>query len=180
MDVIALHQSSLAMTVAPCGTSLTQQQLKLLGRYTQRIVFAFDNDHAGFEATLRALKTSYQQDIFPKVFPYPHDYKDIDEYLAASQTELSVETVSSQLIDGYLRAMDQLSQQLDLSNPVERKKFLNQCFDLLASLEDRSVISLYLQQLADHLSTPHQQLKKQFESYIRSSRLSHQQAKRPS
>lgn len=83
MDVIALHQYGLPIAVATCGTALTQQHVKLLQRHTEKIVFLFDNDAAGIEATIRALKIAFQADLFPLVFPLPQQYKDIDEYLTA-------------------------------------------------------------------------------------------------
>jgi len=53
MDVIALHQYGLPIGIATCGTALTTQHTKLIQRHTEHLIFAFDNDDAGFEATIR-------------------------------------------------------------------------------------------------------------------------------
>jgi DNA primase len=56
IDVIALWQAGFKETVAPLGTALTVDQLRLLARYTHNIFACFDGDAAGRKASLRALE----------------------------------------------------------------------------------------------------------------------------
>jgi DNA primase len=56
LDVIALHQAGFGNTVSPMGTALTEDQLRMLKRFTRRIVLALDADAAGEKATLRGLE----------------------------------------------------------------------------------------------------------------------------
>jgi DNA primase len=56
LDVIALHQAGFTNTVSPMGTALTEHQLRLLKRITQRFILALDPDAAGDKATLRGLQ----------------------------------------------------------------------------------------------------------------------------
>jgi DNA primase len=60
LDVIALHQAGFTNTVSPMGTALTEHQLRLLKRLTQRIILALDPDAAGDKATLRGLQIARQ------------------------------------------------------------------------------------------------------------------------
>ena len=60
LDVIALHQGGFANAVSPMGTALTEDQIRLLKRYTRRIVLALDPDAAGVKATLRGLEITRQ------------------------------------------------------------------------------------------------------------------------
>jgi len=55
LDVIALHQAGYENVVSPMGTALTEDQLRLLKRFTRRIVLALDPDTAGQKAVLRGL-----------------------------------------------------------------------------------------------------------------------------
>ncbi|MCE2516928.1 MAG: DNA primase [Alphaproteobacteria bacterium] len=55
MDVIAVHQSGLAAAVAPLGTALTEEQIKLLWRMDDQPILCFDGDAAGKAAALKAL-----------------------------------------------------------------------------------------------------------------------------
>ena len=66
-DVIALQQANRENAVATCGTSLTQQHISTLKRYSDTIYFLFDNDGAGTSATLRGLAIAYAQGVYPKV-----------------------------------------------------------------------------------------------------------------
>jgi len=59
-DVIALHQAGFENVVAPMGTALTEEQLRLLKRYTRRVVLALDPDAAGQAAILRGLEAARQ------------------------------------------------------------------------------------------------------------------------
>ena len=60
LDVIALHQGGFTNTVSPMGTALTEDQLRLLKKFTRRIVLALDADAAGEKATLRGLEVARQ------------------------------------------------------------------------------------------------------------------------
>ncbi len=60
LDVIALHQAGFENAVSPMGTALTEDQLRLLKRFTRRIVLALDPDTAGQKATLRGLEVARQ------------------------------------------------------------------------------------------------------------------------
>lgn len=59
-DVIALHQAGFENVVSPMGTALTEDQMRLLKRFTRRIVLALDPDVAGQKAVLRGLEAARQ------------------------------------------------------------------------------------------------------------------------
>ena len=58
LDVIALHQAGYENVVSPMGTALTEDQLRLLKRFSHRIVLALDPDAAGRKAVLRGLEAA--------------------------------------------------------------------------------------------------------------------------
>jgi DNA primase len=60
LDVIALHQAGFNNAVSPMGTALTEDQFRLVKKFTRRIVLALDADAAGEKATLRGLETARQ------------------------------------------------------------------------------------------------------------------------
>jgi DNA primase len=60
LDVIALHQGGFPNAVSPMGTALTEDQVRLLKRFSRRIVLALDPDAAGAKATLRGLEITRQ------------------------------------------------------------------------------------------------------------------------
>ncbi len=58
MDVIALTEAGFAETVAPLGTALTEEQVKLLWRMSEEPILCFDGDAAGRKAAFRAVETA--------------------------------------------------------------------------------------------------------------------------
>jgi DNA primase len=70
MDVIAFIDWDFLLLLQLLGTSLTEEHIKILKRYTDTVYFLFDSDQAGQNATQRALSLAYQQDLFPKT-TYP-------------------------------------------------------------------------------------------------------------
>lgn len=55
LDVVKLHQRGFSEAVAPLGTALTEEQVRLLGRFTSQVVLCFDGDKAGRDAASKAL-----------------------------------------------------------------------------------------------------------------------------
>ena len=80
MDVIALHAVGFDTAVASLGTSLTSEQARLIGRYGDEAVIAYDSDDAGKTAATRAIEILKQVDIPVKVLTVP-GAKDPDEYI---------------------------------------------------------------------------------------------------
>ena len=80
MDCIALHQAGIGNAVAVCGTSLTEDQVRLLGRFTRKVVVNFDPDEAGDSATLRSLALLLQGGFGVRVLALP-DGLDPDAYI---------------------------------------------------------------------------------------------------
>jgi DNA primase len=71
MDAIAVARAGISNVVASCGTSLGEQQIKLLGRFTRRVVVNYDPDAAGQSATERSLSLLLEQDFEVRVLVLP-------------------------------------------------------------------------------------------------------------
>lgn len=82
MDVMACHQAGQKNVVATSGTALTDQQVKLLKRYSKNISMAFDGDAAGQAAIKRGIDLALQEGLNVNVIKIPDGYgKDPDECL---------------------------------------------------------------------------------------------------
>lgn len=103
-DAIALWQAGLRETVASCGTSLTADQLRTLGRYSRNAMACFDGDEAGRKASLRALEVFLEAGLLGRGIFIPEGF-DPDTLVrargAAAMGELILE--SELLIDYFLR-----------------------------------------------------------------------------
>ena len=71
MDAIAVARAGIGNVVASCGTSLAESQIKLLSRFTQRIVVNYDPDTAGQAATERSLTLLLEKEFDVRVLALP-------------------------------------------------------------------------------------------------------------
>ncbi|WP_412467185.1 DNA primase [Pedobacter sp. KLB.chiD] len=79
-DVLSVHQAGIENVVASSGTSLTAEQIKLIGRFTQNITILFDGDAAGIKASLRGLDMILEEGLNVKIVSFP-DGHDPDSYM---------------------------------------------------------------------------------------------------
>jgi DNA primase len=166
MDVLMAHQHGLSNVVAQMGTALTEAQLRLLKRYTQRFILALDSDVAGDQATLRGLDVARQvadRTVVP--VPTPRGLIRFEERLAADiriatlppgydPDEVIREDVSrwTRLIERAKPVMDYyfeaLTAGLDLSGARGKTEAVRALGPLIAGMGDRVQRAHYLQQLA--------------------------------
>ncbi|MBC7829177.1 MAG: DNA primase [Chitinophagaceae bacterium] len=79
-DVISLHQAGIENVVASGGTSLTQDQLRLVKKYTNNLTIIYDGDSAGIKAALRGLDMALEEGLNVKLVLIP-DKEDPDSYV---------------------------------------------------------------------------------------------------
>lgn len=79
-DVISLHQAGIENVVASGGTSLTQDQLRLVKKYTNNLTIVYDGDAAGIKAALRGLDMALEESLNVKLVLIP-DKEDPDSYV---------------------------------------------------------------------------------------------------
>ena len=167
MDVIGFSRLWLPIAVATCGTSLTAQHMKLLKRYTANLYFLFDNDPAWIQASQRALKIAYQNDVYPKMLKLPVWYKDIDERANIKPSEEDIAACFDQAEDGFLATVKIQIQSNDMQNPVERKRFLQAVFEVLLYVQDFSILSRYLEIISKHMLMSYDVLFSQFKAFTK-------------
>ncbi|MCL2154792.1 MAG: DNA primase [Leptospirales bacterium] len=73
LDVIGCHKYGITNTVAPLGTALTENHIKILSQLCNELVFLFDPDSAGINAALRSIDTSKLFNVKVKIATLPHD-----------------------------------------------------------------------------------------------------------
>ncbi len=166
MDVIAMHQYGLPLWVATCGTALTVEHVKLLKRHTDQVILLFDNDEAGQEATGRALKVAYNADLFPRAFWLPDTVKDVDERLTEQWSQVVPAQLLEWSVDAFQFLMHRVAAKTDLINPVFRKKFQQQMFGILHTIQDYGILMVYLEQMWVRLHMSGAEMTKEFKSRL--------------
>ena len=132
IDVVALHQYGFDNAVASLGTSLTEDQAVLLGRYTEKVVLIYDGDEAGQRATQRAIPILEKAGISVKVLKL-RDAKDPDEFLkkfGADRFKLLLEE-SANRVEYQLSA---IAKKYDLKEDEQRIKFIQEAAELISTL----------------------------------------------
>lgn len=126
MDVIAVARADAGNVVASCGTSLTEAQVKLLGRFTKQIVVNYDPDNAGQAATERSLALLLEQDFDTRVLALPPvDGKpaDPDSYIQKKGAEAYRNLLAQ--APPFLDYLISRAKQMDLSNAQGKLRAVN-------------------------------------------------------
>jgi len=165
MDVLWLAKLETPVWVATSGTALSQDHIKLMKRYTENIFLLFDNDNAGHQATLRALKLFYQQNMFPKIIKLPEGFKDVDELSNTPEGKSAFETCLMNAQDGFLGIYHQMRSELDMTSPIDKQKLINTLFELIISVNSLTIQEHYKQLLAEKLGFAFEILDAQFKRY---------------
>ncbi len=170
MDVLALHQAGHDNAVAPMGTALTEHHLRLLKRYSRRIVLALDSDAAGQRALLRswdvAQRTAegvepildargyvhYEQrfDVQLQVVVLPPGM-DPDELVQQAPERWEQLLQEAQPLLFFI--MDTLAAQLDARDPRARGRFAQEMAALIRQIPNPVEREAYIRHLADLLGT---------------------------
>ncbi len=166
LDVIALHQAGYENVVSPMGTALTEDQLRLLKRFTRRIVLALDPDTAGQKAVLRGLDAAraamdhegelgfdargllrnearLQADLRVAAMP---DNLDPDEIAARDKEEWPRLIENAKPIVTHV--METLASGRDLKDPKMKNQIAAQILPLIEDLPNAMERDTYRQQLA--------------------------------
>lgn len=150
-DTIASYQAGDKNVVATCGTALTEDQLKLVKRYTKKLAFAFDADNAGQEALLRSVLLAQPMgfDIFVVTIPSGKDAADA----VKENPELWREAVKSRkpYMDFFIEKYKAL---YDLASSGGKKEFTNKVLDLLEGMIHPVEKDHYLKELSKLVGTP--------------------------
>ncbi len=157
MDFILPFQQGVENLVASLGTSLTPQQVQLLGRYTREVVVSYDPDSAGLAATQRSLDLFLEEDFRVRVLRLP-DGEDPDVFIRRAGAVEYRNRLKDALpyLDFVLEAA--LQSQGSLDNPRNKIQVLNTILPYLAKLPNAVERSDYVFRFARRLRIEDQQM----------------------
>ena len=156
MDVISLHQGGIENVVASSGTALTQEQVRLIKRYTQHVVILYDGDAAGVKAALRGLDIALEEGLNVKVvlLPAEDDPDTLVQKLGGEGFRKYVEENRKDLI--HLKTDLFLSEAK--GDPVKIAAIIKDIVASIAKIPDSITRSLYVKQTAKMLEVEEQLL----------------------
>lgn len=148
MDAIALQRSGFHNAVASLGTALTDNQARLVKKYTDNVIIGYDQDDAGQEATLRALDILKKKNLNVKVLMLDKpDAKDADEYLKKYGPERLENCVKSS-VSLIEYKIGKLEKNLDENNFESKIKFLTAVSEVIANIDNTIERELYIDKIA--------------------------------
>ena len=165
MDVIACHQAGIENVVAPLGTALTEDQVKLLMRYTYNFVTAFDGDDAGVRATLKSIGLIENAGAKARVLAIP-ERKDPDEYIKAYGVE-AFRSLLQQAENGYAFRLSQSLKRFPGDNMEQKLSVLNDVLPYLAQIRHSAELDVAVRHTADRLFLSEQAIKNELTAYRR-------------
>jgi DNA primase len=148
MDAIAVARAGISNVVASCGTSLAEPQIKLLGRFTKRVIVNYDPDAAGQAATERSIAILLEQDFEVRVLALPGKAdpdKFIREQGADAYTKLLKE--SPPYVD-YLIAR---ARQMDMTTGEGKRQAVNFLLPYVQKIPNRILRSEWATRIAQQL-----------------------------
>jgi DNA primase len=156
-DVIALHQAGVREAVATCGTALGLEHFRLLRRFSEKAVLAFDSDAAGKAAAERAFEHVQQAGIEAHVLVLPDGRDPADLVLErgeeAGEAARALAEAALPIIEYRL---DREAARFDVSRPEGQSRALRSCLPILASVEDEVVREKYAGWLSERIRVqPH-------------------------
>lgn len=141
MDVIALHGAGFDSAVASLGTSLTEDQARMIARHTGQIVISYDADGAGQAAAQRAIDILKKCDLQVKVLKIP-GAKDPDEFIKAKGAD-AFRALIERSEDHNAYRLEQIAAKYDLEDDEARVFFLKDAARMLARIESRIEREVY-------------------------------------
>jgi len=150
MDVILSHQANFENTVAASGTSLTNLQLKVLKRYTNNLLTAFDMDLAGGMATQRGIALAQQEGFNIKVITMAKDKDPADIILQNPELWQKAVSGAVDIMDFYFQ---KALSNFDKQTPQGKKQIAQYILPQIKNISNQIVQSHFVQKLAGVLNT---------------------------
>lgn len=132
MDVIALHQAGFDSAVASLGTALTEEQARMIARYTKKIVISYDADGAGQAAAQRAIDILKRAGLSINVLRIP-GAKDPDEFIKTKGPDAFQRLIAHSEGHNAYR-LEQIAHKYDLTEDDQRVQFVQEAAQMLAAI----------------------------------------------
>ena len=132
MDVVSLYQSGVRNVSASLGTALTENQARLIRRYTKNVILSYDADRAGQNAAMRGLDILYREGCRARVLKVT-DGKDPDEFVKKNGRRAFTELMENALPYGDFK-LGFVKAKYDINDETQRVDFIKEAVDVLKGM----------------------------------------------
>lgn len=149
MDLISLADKGVHHVIAGSGTAFTQEQLKLIRRFTQHVLLFYDGDEAGISAAEKAALTLLQEGFYVEILPLPPE-DDPDSFIKNKTTEEILEYLRTHRKDYILHLIDLIPSAHSLS-PYEKTQWIEKLAHPISRLPNLIMRNDYIKKLSSAL-----------------------------
>ena len=146
MDAISLYQRGFNNVVASLGTALTEEQGRLLRKYSEQVILSYDSDGAGQEAIMRGLSILENQGCDARVLQM-EGAKDPDEYVikyGSGRFNLLIENAIS-LVEFRIKM---IKNKYNLDNANDKIRFLKEITQILSGVENKIEREIFIDKIS--------------------------------
>ena len=155
-DVISLHQAGIENVVASSGTSLTIEQIRLIGRFTQNITVLYDGDTAGIKASLRGMDMILEEGLNVKLVVFPEG-EDPDSYVQKIGSDDFVKHIQESAKD-FITFKAELSLKEAAGDPFKKAELIKDMVGSISKIPDSIKRSIFFQKTASLMQIDEQLL----------------------
>jgi DNA primase len=148
MDAIAVARAGISNVVASCGTSLAEPQIKLLARFTRRVIVNYDPDTAGQTATERSISLLLEQDFEVRVLALPGN-ADPDKFIREQGAEAYVALLKQ--APPYVDYLIARARRMDLTTGEGKVRAVNFLLPYVQKIPNRILRSEWATRISQQL-----------------------------
>ncbi len=150
-DVISMHQAGIENVVASSGTSLTEDQIRLIKRFTNNLTILYDGDAAGIKAAIRGIDMVLEQGLNVKVLLLP-DGEDPDSFSRNQSASEVMKFIEENEVDFVLFKTKLLMKEAK-NDPIQRASLISDIVRSIAIIPDAITRSVYVKECGGLLLT---------------------------
>ena len=148
-DVLSVHQAGIENVVASSGTSLTIEQIRMIGRFTKNITILYDGDEAGIKASLRGLDMILEEGLNVKIVLFP-DGDDPDSYVQKFGSAAFKSHIEGNKKDFILFKTGILLKDAG-NDPIKRAGIIREVVESIAKIPDGIKASVFVRECSSLL-----------------------------
>jgi DNA primase len=156
MDVISMHQAGIENVVASSGTSLTEEQIRLIKRYTQNVTILYDGDPAGIKASFRGIDMVLEQGMNVRIVLFP-DNEDPDSY-ARNHRRAELEELITKGAQDFIRFKTSLLLKEAAGDPIKRAALIKEIVGSISLIPDPIYRSVFIKECSTLMEIQEQTL----------------------
>ncbi len=145
-DVISMHQAGITNVVSSSGTSLTEDQIRLISHFTKNLTLLYDGDPAGIKASLRGIDMVLAKDMNVRVVLLP-DGQDPDDFAKAHSTEEILKYLEDNAAD-FITFKTRLLLDEAGNDPIRRAGLIDNILTSISVIPDEIKRAVYIQECA--------------------------------